>query len=59
MGVISIGYIVNRFTEAVIQGYFQEGIRVSQRRRFVDSLTEHYILCGLVAPVVRLLRNLG
>ncbi|HEY9903277.1 MAG TPA: potassium channel protein [Candidatus Sericytochromatia bacterium] len=46
MGVISIGYIVNRFTEAVIQGYFQEGIRVSQRRRFVDSLTEHYILCG-------------
>jgi voltage-gated potassium channel len=46
MGVISIGYIVNRFTEAVIQGYFQEGIRVSQRRRFVDSLNEHYILCG-------------
>jgi voltage-gated potassium channel len=46
MGVVSIGYIVNRFTEAVIQGYFQEGFRVSQRRRFVDSLTEHYILCG-------------
>lgn len=46
MGVVSIGYIVNRFTEAVIQGYFQEGFRVSQRRRFVDSLNEHYILCG-------------
>lgn len=46
MGVISIGYIVNRFTEAVIQGYFQEGIRASRRRRFVDSLNEHYILCG-------------
>jgi voltage-gated potassium channel len=46
MGVISIGYIVNRFTEAVIQGYFQEGIRLRQRRRFVDTLTEHYILCG-------------
>jgi voltage-gated potassium channel len=46
MGVVSIGYIVNRFTEAVIQGYFQEGIRLRQRRRFVDTLTEHYILCG-------------
>ncbi len=46
MGVVSIGYIVNRFTEAVIQGYFQEGIRLRQRRRFVDTLNEHYILCG-------------
>lgn len=46
MGVVSIGYIVNRFTEAVIQGYFQEGQRLRQRRRLLDSLTEHYILCG-------------
>ena len=46
MGVISIGYIVNRFTEAIIQGYFQEGIRLRQRRRLIDTLTEHYILCG-------------
>ncbi|HCV32054.1 MAG TPA: potassium channel protein, partial [Microcoleaceae bacterium UBA9251] len=46
MGVITIGYIVNRFTEAVIQGYFQEGARVRQQRRLVDSLVGHYILCG-------------
>ncbi|HEY9651675.1 MAG TPA: potassium channel family protein, partial [Coleofasciculaceae cyanobacterium] len=46
MGVISIGYIVNRFTEAVIQGYFQEGIRLRQRRRLIDRLTNHHILCG-------------
>ncbi len=46
MGVIAIGYIVNRFTEAFIQGYFQEGIRLRQRRRLIDNLTEHYILCG-------------
>lgn len=46
MGVIVIGYIVNRFTEALIQGYFQEGIRLRQRRRLLDTLTEHYILCG-------------
>lgn len=46
MGVISIGYIVNRFTEAVIQGYFQEGIRLQQQKRLMESLSEHYILCG-------------
>lgn len=46
MGVITIGYIVNRFTEAVIQGYFQEGIRLRQQRRVMDSLLGHYIICG-------------
>lgn len=46
MGVTSIGYIINRFTEAIIQGYFQEGMRLRQRRRLVDTLSEHYILCG-------------
>lgn len=46
MGVISIGYIVNRFTEALIQGYFQEGIRLRQQRRLMESLSGHYIICG-------------
>ncbi|MCC5613975.1 potassium channel protein [Nostoc sp. CHAB 5836] len=46
LGVINIGYIVNRFTEAIIQGYFQEGIRLQQQRRLMESLTEHYIICG-------------
>lgn len=46
MGVVTIGYIVNRFTEAVIQGYFQEGIRLRQQRRLMESLSGHYILCG-------------
>lgn len=46
MGVITIGYIVNRFTEALIQGYFQEGIRLRQQRRLMESLSGHYILCG-------------
>lgn len=46
MGVITIGYIVNRFTEALIQGYFQEGIRLRQRQRLIDTLSDHYILCG-------------
>jgi voltage-gated potassium channel len=46
LGVINIGYIVNRFTEAIIEGYFQEGIRLRQQRRLMESLTGHYIICG-------------
>lgn len=46
MGLITIGYIVNRFTEALIQGYFQEGIRRRQERRLIETLFDHYILCG-------------
>ncbi|MEM7725959.1 MAG: potassium channel protein [Cyanobacteria bacterium P01_A01_bin.45] len=46
MGIITIGYIVNRFTEALIQGYFQEGIQIRRQRRLMESLSEHYILCG-------------
>jgi voltage-gated potassium channel len=46
LGVVNIGYIVNRFTEALIQGYFQEGLRQRQQRLVMDSLTGHYIVCG-------------
>jgi voltage-gated potassium channel len=46
LGVVNIGYIVNRFTEAIIQGYFQEGIRIQRQRRLMESLIEHYIICG-------------
>jgi len=46
MGVVNIGYIINRFTEAVIQGYFQEGIRLQRQRRLMESLSGHYIICG-------------
>ena len=46
LGVISIGYIVNRFTEAIIQGYFQDAIKIRQQKRLLDTLSQHYILCG-------------
>lgn len=46
MGVTTLGYIANRFTEALIQGYFQEGIQLRQQRRMLDTLDEHYIVCG-------------
>lgn len=46
MGLITIGYIVNRLTEALIQGYFQEGIRQRQEKRLIDTLEHHCILCG-------------
>ncbi len=46
MGIVSIGYIANRFTEALIQGYFQEGIKFRQQQRLINTLDKHYILCG-------------
>ncbi|WP_330205434.1 potassium channel protein [Cyanobacterium sp. Dongsha4] len=45
-GIIVIGYMVNRFTEAFLQGYFQQGIRLRQKRNVIDKLSGHYILCG-------------
>ncbi|MCC0175475.1 potassium channel protein [Waterburya agarophytonicola K14] len=46
MGLLTIGYIVNRFTEALIQGYFQEGIKLRQEKNLIESLDQHYIVCG-------------
>lgn len=46
MGIFSIGFIANRFTEALVQGYFQEGIRLRRQRNLIEQLSEHYILCG-------------
>ncbi len=46
LGLITIGYMANRFTEALIQGYFQEGIRLRQEKRMIETLTNHYIVCG-------------
>ncbi len=45
-GVITIGYIVNRFTEALIGGYFVEGKRIRQQQKLVESLKDHFIICG-------------
>ncbi len=45
-GVVTIGYIVNRFTEALIEGYFIEGRRLRQQKKLVESLSEHFIICG-------------
>ena len=46
MGLMTIGYIVNRFTEALIQGYFQEGILLRQEKNLLLKLSNHYIICG-------------
>ncbi|MDJ1182030.1 potassium channel family protein [Roseofilum casamattae] len=45
-GVISIGYIVNRFTEAILQGYFQDRVRVQRQQKVLKTLFDHYIICG-------------
>ena len=46
LGIFAVGYIANRFTEAVVKGYFQEGVRLNQRRKLMQQLSHHYILCG-------------
>lgn len=46
VGVIWLGYIANRFTEAVIQGYFRDGVRLQQQRRLLEDVSEHFVLCG-------------
>lgn len=45
-GVGVIAYILNNFTEAVVQGHLQAGLRLRKRRKFMESLTGHYIICG-------------
>ncbi|MEO1402163.1 MAG: potassium channel protein [Cyanobacteria bacterium J06635_1] len=46
LGIFAVGYIANRFTEAIVRGYFQAGMRLKQRRRLMKELCDHYILCG-------------
>lgn len=46
LGVISIGYIVNRFTELIIQDYFQHYNRLKQELSLLETLSNHYIVCG-------------
>ncbi|MBE9059855.1 TrkA family potassium uptake protein [cf. Phormidesmis sp. LEGE 11477] len=46
LGIAAVGYMANRFTEAIVKGYFQEGVRLNQRRKLMQNLSNHYILCG-------------
>ncbi|MGB5973272.1 MAG: potassium channel protein [Nodosilinea sp.] len=46
MGVGVIAYILNSLTEAIVQGHFQAGFRLLKRRRLMESLRDHYIICG-------------
>jgi voltage-gated potassium channel len=45
-GILSLGFIVNRFTDAIIQGYFQEQIVYQRQRRVLEKLSDHFIVCG-------------
>ena len=47
LGIATIGYIGNRITEAVFQGYFREGLRLRQQHQIMSQLSRHYIICGL------------
>lgn len=45
-GLVVIAYILNGFTEALIQGHLQAGFQLRQRRKLMDALKQHYIICG-------------
>ncbi|MDJ0715566.1 MAG: potassium channel protein [Prochloraceae cyanobacterium] len=45
-GLIVIAYIVNGLTEAFLEGYFQQRFKLRQERQLIESLRQHYILCG-------------
>jgi voltage-gated potassium channel len=46
MGVMTIGYVVNTFTDAIVGGYFAEVRESRLRRKLVESLNQHYLICG-------------
>jgi len=46
MGVINIAFLLNRFTDALINGYFQAGIRLQRQQDLINHLNHHYIVCG-------------
>lgn len=45
-GLVTIAYVINRFTEAVTQGYFRERAEYLRQKRLINKLSDHYIVCG-------------
>ncbi|MFZ9738046.1 MAG: potassium channel family protein [Prochlorotrichaceae cyanobacterium] len=45
-GIANIGFLLNRFTDAISQGYFQDGLRLQRQERLINTLDQHYIICG-------------
>lgn len=46
MGVVSISYIAAQFTAAIANGHIYNIFQARRQRRFMDSLNNHYIVCG-------------
>jgi voltage-gated potassium channel len=46
MGVVNIGFLLNRLTEAFTRGYFQDRFRLQRQERLMKTLNQHYIICG-------------
>ncbi len=46
LGLVTIAYVINRFTEAVTQGYFRERTEYLRQKRLINKLRDHYIVCG-------------
>lgn len=46
MGIVNIGFLLNRLTDAFTQGYFQDRLRLQRQERLINTLDQHYIVCG-------------
>jgi voltage-gated potassium channel len=46
LGVVTIGYTANTFTDALVGGYFVEERKLRIQRKLMESLDQHYLICG-------------
>jgi voltage-gated potassium channel len=46
MGVLTIGYTANTFTDALVGGYFVEERKLRIQKKLMAALNQHYLICG-------------
>ncbi len=46
LGVVTITYMGSKFTQAILEGYFQRTFQIRQQNKIMESLNNHYIVCG-------------
>jgi voltage-gated potassium channel len=46
MGVLTIGYTANTFTDALVGGYFVEERKLRIQKKLMAGLNQHYLICG-------------
>lgn len=58
LGVLGLGYLINRFTDALIQGYFQDRFQFRQQHILMSRISDHVIVCGFGLTGRQIVREL-